>query len=279
MQADLFPHTQETFVKSSDMLDFMSSKSHIEWTEFTWNPATGCTKISPGCKYCYAETMAERLQAMGAPGYQNGFKMTLHPDRLTQPMQRKKPAIYFVNSMSDMFHEEIPFDFLDRMFDTIRKTPQHIYQILTKRPERMEEYFKTRTVPDNAWLGVTVEDKKYGLPRIDILRRIDAKIRFLSIEPLLEDLGQFDLSGIHWVIVGGESGAKARPMKAEWVEPIRQQCLSSDVPFFFKQWGMWGEDGVRRSKSANGRLLKGKKYDGVPTLESTSIEEPQLALI
>ena len=134
-------------------------------------------------------------------------------------------------------------------------------------------------MPDNAWLGVTVEDKKYGLPRIDILRRIDAKIRFLSIEPLLEDLGQFDLSGIHWVIVGGESGAKARPMKAEWVEPIRQQCLSSDVPFFFKQWGMWGEDGVRRSKSANGRLLKGKKYDGVPTLESTSIEEPQLALI
>lgn len=279
MQFDLFPHTQETFTKSGDMLDFMSSKSHIEWTEFTWNPATGCTKISPGCKYCYAETMAERLQAMGAPGYENGFKITLHPDRLTQPMQRKKSAIYFVNSMSDMFHEEIPFEFLDRMFDTIRKTPQHIYQILTKRPERMEEYFKTRNSPDNAWLGVTVEDQKYGLPRIDILRRIDAKIRFLSIEPLLEDLGQFDLSDIHWVIVGGESGAKARPMKAEWVESIKQQCQAANVPFFFKQWGMWGEDGVRRSKPANGRLLKGKKYDGVPNLEVASTEEPQLALI
>lgn len=261
------------------MLDFMSSKSHIEWTEFTWNPATGCTKISPGCKYCYAETMAERLQAMGAPGYENGFKITLHPDRLTQPMQRKKSAIYFVNSMSDMFHEEIPFEFLDRMFDTIRKTPQHIYQILTKRPERMEEYFKTRSAPDNAWLGVTVEDKKYGLPRIDILRRIDAKIRFLSIEPLLEDLGKFDLSGIHWVIVGGESGAKARPMKAEWVEPIRQQCQIARVPFFFKQWGMWGEDGVRRSKSANGRLLKGKEYDATPELKAANIGEPQLSFI
>lgn len=279
MQFDLFPHMQKTFLKSNDMLDSMSSKSHIEWTEFTWNPATGCTKISPGCKHCYAETMAERLQVMGVPDYKNGFTLTLHPNRLTQPIQRKKPAMYFVNSMSDMFHEDIPFDFLDRMFDTIRKTPQHIYQILTKRPERMEEYFKTRIAPENAWLGVTVEDKKYGLPRIDILRRIDAKIRFLSIEPLLEDLGQFDLSGIHWVIVGGESGAKARQMQPEWVEPIRQQCHTANVPFFFKQWGMWGEDGIRRSKSANGRLMKGKQYDGMPELKIAKAEEVQLSLI
>jgi len=244
----------------------MSTKSQIEWTEFTWNPASGCTKISPGCKHCYAEVMAERLQAMKAPGYENGFKLTLHPDRLNQPMQRKKPTTYFVNSMSDLFHESIPDDFLDKVFATIGQTPQHTYQILTKRPERMEEYFRTRIAPDNVWLGVSVEDKKYGLPRIDILRRINAKIRFLSIEPLLEDLGQFALSGIHWVIVGGESGAKARQMKAEWVEPIMRQCQNANVAFFFKQWGMWGEDGVRRSKAANGRVFQGKLWDEVPEL-------------
>lgn len=195
----------------------MVAKSNIEWTQFTWSPATGCTKISPGCKHCYAETMAERLQAIGAPGYENCFKLTLHPDRLKQPLKRKKPALYFVSSMSDMFHENIPFGYLDHVFDTIRATPQHTYQILTKRPERMEQYFQTRTVPANAWLGTTVEDREYGLPRIDVLRRINATTRFLSIEPLLEDLGTFDLNGIHWVIVGGESGPntlrRAQPLQ------------------------------------------------------------------
>ncbi len=242
----------------------MSTKSHIEWTEFTWNPATGCTKVSPGCKNCYAEVMAKRLQAIGAKGYENGFKLTLHPDRLNQPLRRKKSSIYFVNSMSDLFHEDIPDDYLDKVFAVIRGTPQHTYQILTKRPERMEKYFKTRTVSENAWIGVSVEDKKYGVPRIDILRRVNAKIRFLSIEPLLEDLGKFDLSGIGWVIVGGESGAKARPMRSEWVENIKNQCVASKVPFFFKQWGAWGPDGQKRSKSANGRELLGKKWEDIP---------------
>jgi protein gp37 len=249
----------------------MSTKSNIEWTQFTWNPATGCTKISPGCKHCYAEVMAERLQAIGAPGYENGFKLTLHPDRLTQPLKRKKPALYFVSSMSDMFHENIPFEYLDRVFETIRATPQHTYQILTKRPERMEQYFQTRAVPPNAWLGTTVEDKEYGLPRIDILRRIAAKTRFLSIEPLLEDLGIFDLTGIHWVIVGGESGPNARPMKAEWVENIERQCSAGDTQFFFKQWGTWGPDGVKRTKHANGREFKGKIWDGAPKSAQLSL--------
>lgn len=243
---------------------FMSTKSNIEWTEFTWNPTTGCTKISPGCKHCYAEVMAERLQAMGAPGYENGFKLQLHPDRLAQPLKSKKPTTYFVNSMSDLFHEDIPFDYLDQVFEIIRQTSHHTYQILTKRPERTEEYFQQRKVPANAWLGVSVEDKKYGLARIDILRRINADTRFLSIEPLLEDLGNFDLTGIHWAIVGGESGAKARPMKAEWVENIAQQCQASGVAFFFKQWGVWGADGVKRFKHANGREFHGKIWDGVP---------------
>ena len=171
---------ERTFSHTRDIYGHMSTKSNIEWTEFTWNPATGCTKISPGCKHCYAEAMAERLQAMGAPGYENGFKLQLHPDRLTQPLKRKKPTTYFVNSMSDLFHEDIPFEYLDQVFDIIRQTPHHTYQILTKRPEKAEEYFLQRTIPTNAWLGVSVEDKKYGLPRIDILRRIDAATRFLS---------------------------------------------------------------------------------------------------
>jgi protein gp37 len=242
----------------------MSAKSNIEWTEFTWNPVTGCTKVSPGCKHCYAEMMAERLQVMGARGYENGFKLQLHPDRLTQPLRRRKPTIYFVNSMSDLFHEGISFDYLDQIFDIIRQTLHHTYQILTKRPERAEEYFRQHTIPANAWLGVSVEDKRYGLPRIDVLRRIDAATRFLSIEPLLEDLGALELTGIHWVIVGGETGPKARPMKAKWVENIANQCTAAGTAFFFKQWGVWGADGVKRSKHANGREFQGKIWDGVP---------------
>lgn len=245
----------------------MATKSKIEWTEQTWNPVTGCTKVSPGCKFCYAEVMAKRLQAMGAPGYEHGFaRVTLMPDRLMQPLERKKPTLYFVNSMSDLFHESVPDTFIDRIFQTIDDTPQHAYQVLTKRAERMHSYFKTRRVPDNAWLGVSVEDRQYGKPRIAFLQQIKAKTRFLSIEPLLEDLGRIRLKGIHWVIVGGESGVKARPMDPEWVLSLRDQCQAVGVDFFFKQWGAWGEDGVKRSKGANGRSLQGQVWNMIPTV-------------
>lgn len=245
----------------------MTTTSRIEWTEQTWNPTVGCTKVSPGCKHCYAEAMAIRLQAMRTNGYENGFKLTTLENRLIEPILRKKPTVYFVNSMSDVFHERVPFDYIDRIFETIRQTPQHTYQILTKRAARMAKYFATRKPPANAWLGVSVEDIKYGLPRIDHLRKVDASIRFLSIEPLLEDLGEFDLSGIHWVIVGGESGPKARPMQEAWVEDIRIQCEEADVAFFFKQWGGWGSDGKRRAKKQNGRELNGRTWDGMPAIQ------------
>ena len=230
----------------------------------TWNPVTGCTKISPGCKYCYAETLARRLNAMGIAGYENGFAVSTLPDRLNQPRHRKKQTIWFVNSMSDLFHDRVPFVFVERVMETISDTPQHIYQILTKRPKRMAKYFTKRQIPKNVWLGVTVEDRKYGIPRIEELRQVDATIRFLSVEPLLEDVGELDLDGIHWVIVGGESGTRARPMKADWARRLRDQCLRDQVAFFFKQWGAHGPDGVRRPKRANGRLLDGKIHDELP---------------
>lgn len=211
--------------------------------------------------------MANRLQAMSTPGYDNGFKLSLMPSRLSQPLNRKKPTMYFVNSMSDLFHEDIPDDYLDQIFKVIRQTPRHTYQILTKRAVRMREYFIDRKVPDNVWLGVTVEDREYGIPRIDELRHIPAKIRFLSVEPLLEHLGSFDLSNIHWVIVGGESGAKARPMKPEWVSSIRRQCEEAGSTFFFKQWGTWGADGIKRNKHLNGRVLDGTVWDNYPTTQ------------
>lgn len=244
----------------------MTTATTIEWTEQTWNPTTGCTKISSGCKHCYAETMAKRLQAMGARGYENGFKLSILPERLAEPSKRRKPTTYFVNSMSDLFHNDIPFEFLDQVFDVIRCTPQHTYQILTKRGARMRKYFAQgkRNVPSNVWLGVSVENQKHGLARIEELRAIDASIRFLSIEPLLEDIGAIDLSGIHWVIVGGESGPKARPMKPEWVEAIKEQCKAQNVAFFFKQWGGWGADGKKRAKKENGRTLAGKTWDEMP---------------
>ena len=201
---------------------------------------------------------------MGVAGYENGFKLTLLPERLQQPIHRKKPTMYFVNSMSDLFHEEVPFSFVDRIIETIWATPRHNYQILTKRAERMCEYFMKRKVPDNAWLGVSVEDKKYGKPRIIYLQAIKAKTRFLSIEPLLEDIGRIRLAGIHWVIVGGESGSRARPMEEKWALSVRDQCHSAGVDFFFKQWGAWGADGKRRSKGANGRELQGKTWDMIP---------------
>lgn len=242
----------------------MANASNIEWTEMTWNPVTGCTKISAGCKHCYAETLSRRLRAMGAPGYENGFAVTLHPARLNQPLERRKPTMYFVNSMSDLFHPEVPFKFIDRVLEVIRQTPHHTYQILTKRAERMARYFRRRDCPTNSWLGVSVENRRHGVPRIDVLRRITAPVHFLSVEPLLEDLGELDLRGIEWVIVGGESGKKARPMHAEWASAIRRQAERAAVAFFFKQWGTWGPDGVRRSKSGNGRLLEGRLFDALP---------------
>jgi protein gp37 len=244
----------------------MSSKSAIEWTEQTWNPTTGCTKISPGCLNCYAEVMAKRLQAMGICGYENGFELSLVPTRLNQPVSRKKPTMYFVNSMSDLFHEKIPDDYLDDIFDIISRTPQHTYQILTKRADRMLEYLRHKSIPQNIWLGVTVENIEHGLPRINFLRALNSKVRFLSCEPLLENLGAIDLSNIHWVIAGGESGANARPMNKHWVISLRDECEKQNVAFFFKQWGMWGADGKKRAKKANGRLLNGKLWDEYPVM-------------
>ncbi|NOY47069.1 MAG: phage Gp37/Gp68 family protein [Chlorobi bacterium] len=243
-------------------------KTKIEWTEATWNPTTGCTKVSAGCKNCYAETMSFRLKAMGTSGYENGFQFSLMPERLVQPLNIKKATMFFVNSMSDLFHEDMPFDYLNRIFDVIEQTPHHQYQILTKRENILNDYFSKRKVPKNVWLGVTVENKK-SRNRIDILRNIDAEIRFLSLEPLLEDLGELDLSNIHWAIVGGESGHKARPMKASWAINIKEQCKEQNVAFFFKQWGTWGADNVKRSKKANGRLLEGEEWNEYPAeLES-----------
>lgn len=244
----------------------MSTNSKIEWTEQTWNPTTGCTKVSPGCKHCYAETMAARLQRMGAGGYENGFCLTLQPGRLEQPLRRKKPTVYFVNSMSDLFHEDVPDAFLDEVFDVIRQTPRHTYQILTKRAERLPAYFSGRACPANVWLGVSVEDRAHGVPRIDLLRQVPATVRFLSVEPLLEDLGEVDLQGIHWVIVGGESGPRARPMRPEWVDNMRRQALAAGAAFFFKQWGTWGADGVKRDKKRNGRKLSGVVWDEKPAI-------------
>ena len=242
----------------------MTTTSKIEWTEQTWNPIVGCTKISAGCKHCYAETMAKRLMAMGTPGYEDGFALRLLPERLADPIKRRKPTVYFVNSMSDLFHEKVPEAYIEQVFEVIAATSQHHYQILTKRAARMARYFRDRAVPPNVWLGVSVENRRHGVPRIEHLRRVPARIRFLSVEPLLEDVGDLDLRDIHWVIVGGESGPKARPMKPEWAESVRQQCVEQDVAFFFKQWGGWGADGKRRAKSKNGRLLNGRTWDEMP---------------
>jgi protein gp37 len=244
----------------------MSNSSSIEWTEHTWNPTTGCTKVSSGCQNCYAEVMARRLKAMGVKGYENGFTLTLQPNRLKEPLRRKKPTIYFVNSMSDLFHEEIPYEYIRGVFETIKKTPQHTFQILTKRADRMSEFLNSYDLPQNAWIGVTVEDREYGIPRIDKLSQVNAPVRFLSVEPLLEDLGTLNLKNIQWVIVGGESGPKARPMEPDWVKSIQQQCEKHNISFFFKQWGGWGEDGKKRAKKANGRKLLGRTWDSMPRL-------------
>lgn len=237
--------------------------SKIEWTDKTWNPISGCTKHSAGCLHCYAETMSRRLKAMGVPKYKNGFKLTLHEDCLQEPLAWKKSHNIFVCSMSDIFHEDVPYEFVDKIMDVIRRTPHHRYQILTKRAQRMAEYFKDKKVPENVWLGVTVEcaTSKY---RIDLLRSIPATIHFLSCEPLLESLGELNLKEVEWVIVGGESGPQARPMKEEWALEIKKQAEHSDTAFFFKQWGTWGADGVKRNKHANGKLLEGKVVQEMP---------------
>jgi protein gp37 len=243
--------------------------SSIEWTERTWNPVIGCKKVSQGCKNCYAETMSRRLKAMGANGYDKSFSEVVEMrERLHQPLKVRASATWFVNSMSDLFQEEVSDSFVEEVFCVMERAHWHRFQILTKRPERMREYFARRSnPPQNVWLGTSVENRRQGVPRIDILREVPAHIRFLSIEPLLEDLGVLDLHGIDWVIVGGESGPRARPMKLDWVTAIHEQCRHQGVPFFFKQWGAFGADGKRRSKKANGRIFEGETWNEMPEFE------------
>lgn len=238
-------------------------KTKIEWTESVWNPTIGCNKVSNGCKNCYAEVMAKRLQAMGNPDYKNGFTFTMLPHRLNEPKKNKKPTLYFVNSMSDLFHEKMDIAFLDQIMQVITETPQHQYQILTKRPKRMREYFLSHPIPQNAWLGTTVESSRVK-HRIKEIADLPAKVKWLSCEPLLDNLGDLDLNGIDWVIAGGESGSNARAMQEQWVLNILKQCREQKVAFFFKQWGTYGSDGKRRSKKENGALLQGKGYKEYP---------------
>ncbi|MBX0291941.1 phage Gp37/Gp68 family protein [Hymenobacter sp. HSC-4F20] len=233
------------------------AQSSIEWTELTWNPTTGCNKISAGCKNCYAEVMAKRLKAMGIDKYAKGFELSLHEDELTRPFSWKQPKTVFVNSMSDLFHEDVPLSFIRRVFSTMNLCPQHIFQVLTKRGDVLERFSDALLWTDNIWMGVSVEDSKVK-HRIDSLRACGAKTKFLSLEPLLGPLPELDLEGIDWVIVGGESGRKSRPIEEAWVKDIQQQCRNTNTAFFFKQWG-----GV--NKKATGRLLDGKTYDEMPS--------------
>lgn len=244
------------------------SKTKISWTERTWNPVTGCTKYSAGCANCYAETMAKRLQGMGSKRYKNGFKVTLHPEVLDEPKKVKESSMFFVCSMADLFHKDVPCSFIEFVMMTIEDTPRHTYQLLTKRTEEMHNYFESwwgfESIPKNAWIGTTVENIE-AKERIGWLTKIEnAPVRFLSCEPLLSDLGKLDLTGINWVIVGGESGPNARPMKKEWVLNIKRQCEEQGVPFFFKQWGTYGEDGAKRNKKANGCTIDGVTYQAYP---------------
>jgi protein gp37 len=234
----------------------MAKRSNIEWTEMTWNPVTGCTKISPGCKHCYAERLALRLQLMGQLNYVNGFDLALHENALELPMRWKKPQVIFVNSMSDLFHKDISFDFIQRVFDTMHRANWHRYQILTKRSERLLELSQHLRWGPHIWMGVSVENQDY-IYRIDDLRKTQAQVKFLSLEPLLGPLNNLNLNGIHWVIVGGESGPGARIMLKSWVLDIRDQCRKVGVPFFFKQWG-----GVNKKQA--GRILEGRTWDEMP---------------
>lgn len=236
----------------------MATNSAIEWTEATWNPLTGCTKISPGCKHCYAELMAKRLQRMGQPNYANGFRLTLHEHVVELPLHWKKPRTIFVNSMSDLFHKSVPDDFILRVFDVMCRANWHRYQILTKRPERLLAMDSQLPWAPHIWMGTSVELQKYQF-RIDLLRQTSAHIKFLSLEPLLGPLPDLNLEGIHWVIVGGESGPHARPVDPRWITDIHVQCQAAEVPFFFKQWG-----GVNKKKT--GRELDGRTWNEMPEL-------------
>ena len=234
----------------------MSEQTGIEWTDSTWNPVTGCNKISPGCKNCYADRMAPRLKAMGNPRYANGFRVTLHHDLVDLPKRWRKPRRIFVNSMSDLFHEAVPLEFIRSIFDTIEESPRHTFQVLTKRPETALGYACSLQWPDNLWMGASVENQDY-VHRVDTLRLIPAKTRFLSLEPLIGPIHDLNLNDIHWVITGGESGPGSRPIEPRWVQSIRDQCVAQDTPFFFKQWG-------GTNKKRNGRLLDGQTWDQFP---------------
>jgi protein gp37 len=246
----------------------MATKTTIEWTEMSWNPVTGCTKVSQGCKNCYAERMALRLKAMGQKRYRNGFSVTLQKDMLNQPDKWLAARTIFVNSMSDLFHEDVPISFIKKVFETIHRNPHHTFQVLTKRSERLSESAKVLSWPHNLWIGVSVENSE-NLYRVGNLQTVPAAVRFLSCEPLLGPLCDIPLAGIHWVIVGGESGPGARPMRESWVESIRKQCSAKGVAFFFKQWG-----GVRKKNS--GRKLHGRTYDEMPniSLSRSSSQRP-----
>jgi len=234
------------------------AQSSIEWTEMTWNPTTGCSKISAGCKFCYAEIMSHRLQAMGIEKYKDGFAVRMHPEALNIPYTWKTSKIVFVNSMSDLFHENIPLEFIQRVFDVMNDNPQHVFQILTKRAERLLKLHSELKWTHNIWMGVSVEDDRVK-HRIDLLRKTNAKVKFLSCEPLIGPLYNMNLKKIDWIIVGGESGHRPRPMQTDWVLDIQGQCRKADVAFFFKQWG-------GRNKKRNGRLLNGKTYDEMPEM-------------
>lgn len=236
----------------------MALGSGIEWTESTWNPVTGCSKVSPGCKHCYAERMAERLEAMGQPNYRNGFELTLQPQALDLPLRWKRPQTIFVNSMSDLFHRDVPLDYIQRVFDVMRRAHWHRFQILTKRGNRLSQLDADLDWPANVWMGVSVENSDY-VHRIDELRNTRALVKFLSLEPLLGPLPKLNLLGIDWVIAGGESGPGARPMQPEWVTEIRDQCRQSRVAFFFKQWG-------GKNKKKAGRILEGRTWDEMPAI-------------
>jgi len=248
----------------------MSLNSHIEWTDATWNPVRGCTKISPGCKHCYAETFAERFRGVKGHPYEQGFDLRLVPEKLTEPLLWRSPKLVFVNSMSDLFHEGVPDNYIEAVCRVMTTANWHTFQVLTKRSARMKELLCGRlrfaAEQGHVWWGVSVENKEYGLPRISHLQKTPARVQFLSIEPLLEDLGRFDLSGISWTIVGGESGPGARPMREQWVISIRNQCSAARVPFFFKQWG-----GVRKKRT--GRMLQGRTHDAYPERNPAPIPE------
>lgn len=246
----------------------MVRKTGIEWTQMTWNPVTGCSKVSPGCKHCYAEAMAKRLQAMGSPRYQNGFQIALHEDLIDAPRHWRTPRLVFVNSMSDLLHEAVPVEFVRRVFQTMASCPQHQFQVLTKRAERLVEISSELPWSPNIWMGVSVENQRHAF-RAELLRQVPAHVRFLSVEPLLGRIEHLPLEGIHWVIVGGESGPSARVMKAEWVEEIYHQCRTAGIAFFFKQWG-----GVQKHRT--GRLLFGRTFDEMPSVEMarTCFESP-----